>query len=358
MTTTILPPKRRVQTFEIRGALPILRLLEMDGVTMSRAGQSFLGLCPFHREGSPSFTWSRSRPNTVHCFGCGWHGDIFKYWMARTGLDFAGASGALAVMAGFADENLAGTRSRLLKKATPLTCVPRKQKKPRLPELRNGTEAELEELAGLRGLNVVTLRVAEALGLLRFALWPDWRADAARCWVITDNARWVAQFRRLDGALFQWSEERTIKAWTKGSPSWPVGAARLGPRAVRNVLVVEGGPDLLAAIELLSVFGMLGQVAPVAMLGASCNVSDAALAIVDVGAANHARRVRVCPHADEAGAKSVQRWKQLLTGANCRVAEFRLPSLDGVKDLNDLVRQPRAVWDTREVRRAFMNWDF
>ena len=60
-------------------------------VRLTRSGRTWKGLCPFHRERTPSFhVYPGARP-AFHCYGCGAHGDVFT-WLARTrGLDFAAA---------------------------------------------------------------------------------------------------------------------------------------------------------------------------------------------------------------------------------------------------------------------------
>ncbi|HKO58080.1 MAG TPA: DNA primase, partial [Thermoanaerobaculia bacterium] len=42
------------------------------------AGKSFKGLCPFHREKTPSFHVDRAK-GLFYCFGCGTGGDVFKF---------------------------------------------------------------------------------------------------------------------------------------------------------------------------------------------------------------------------------------------------------------------------------------
>jgi DNA primase len=42
------------------------------------AGKSYKGLCPFHREKSPSFHVDRDK-GLFYCFGCGQGGDVFKF---------------------------------------------------------------------------------------------------------------------------------------------------------------------------------------------------------------------------------------------------------------------------------------
>src|SRR5512132_3789759 len=47
---------------------------------LRQAGRSYKGLCPFHREKTPSFTVDRSK-GLFYCFGCGTGGDVFKFLM-------------------------------------------------------------------------------------------------------------------------------------------------------------------------------------------------------------------------------------------------------------------------------------
>ena len=47
-------------------------------VKLMRKGREFVGCCPFHSENTPSFTVAEDK-GFAHCFGCGWHGDMFKF---------------------------------------------------------------------------------------------------------------------------------------------------------------------------------------------------------------------------------------------------------------------------------------
>lgn len=68
-------------------------------VKLKRAGRSITGLCPFHKEKTPSFHVSIDR-GTFHCFGCGVGGDMFTFVEKIEGLDFKGALALLADKAG------------------------------------------------------------------------------------------------------------------------------------------------------------------------------------------------------------------------------------------------------------------
>jgi len=62
-------------------------------------GNQFLGLCPFHKEKTPSFTVNDDK-GFYHCFGCGAHGDVFSYLTEMEKLSFPEAVQMLAEMAG------------------------------------------------------------------------------------------------------------------------------------------------------------------------------------------------------------------------------------------------------------------
>lgn len=56
-------------------------------VSLRRAGQNLVGLCPFHQEKSPSFSVSPSK-QMFYCFGCKSGGDVFTFLAKITGATF------------------------------------------------------------------------------------------------------------------------------------------------------------------------------------------------------------------------------------------------------------------------------
>ncbi|MBX9804654.1 MAG: DNA primase [Alphaproteobacteria bacterium] len=68
-------------------------------VKLTRKGRESTGLCPFHKEKSPSFTVSDEK-GFYHCFGCGAHGDIFDFVMQKQNMPFMEAVEMLANLLG------------------------------------------------------------------------------------------------------------------------------------------------------------------------------------------------------------------------------------------------------------------
>lgn len=68
-------------------------------VHLKKSGRDYSGLCPFHKEKSPSFHVSEEK-QLFHCFGCGAGGNLIQFVMRSEGLDFPEALKLLAERAG------------------------------------------------------------------------------------------------------------------------------------------------------------------------------------------------------------------------------------------------------------------
>ena len=66
-----------------------------EHVVLRKMGRSHKGLCPFHKERTPSFT-VRADPPVFHCFGCGAGGDVVEFVKLKEGLSFKDAIESLA----------------------------------------------------------------------------------------------------------------------------------------------------------------------------------------------------------------------------------------------------------------------
>lgn len=71
---------------EIRASNDIVDVISKY-VTLKRSGRNFFGLCPFHKEKSPSFAVSPDK-QIFHCFGCGAGGNVIHFISKIEGLDF------------------------------------------------------------------------------------------------------------------------------------------------------------------------------------------------------------------------------------------------------------------------------
>ncbi len=72
----------------------------IDGrVKLKRAGKNYSGLCPFHKEKSPSFSVSPDK-QFYYCFGCGAGGNALGFLMEYDRLNFPEAVEELAKLAG------------------------------------------------------------------------------------------------------------------------------------------------------------------------------------------------------------------------------------------------------------------
>ena len=62
---------------EIRNSNDIVDIISQY-VVLKRSGRNYFGLCPFHKEKSPSFSVSPDK-QIFHCFGCGAGGNVFHF---------------------------------------------------------------------------------------------------------------------------------------------------------------------------------------------------------------------------------------------------------------------------------------
>ena len=90
-------------------------LAELIGsfVALKRVGRELRGLCPFHRERTPSFYVIEDKA-FWHCFGCGESGDAIKWVTKTTHADFRTAALWLAERAGIDAERDATPQTRAI----------------------------------------------------------------------------------------------------------------------------------------------------------------------------------------------------------------------------------------------------
>lgn len=96
--------------FQVKGHIPADKIEEIkqradivqlvsEYVTLKKAGRNFLGLCPFHKEKTPSFTVSSDK-QMFYCFGCGEGGHALTFLMKVSNMTFPEAARHLAKKTG------------------------------------------------------------------------------------------------------------------------------------------------------------------------------------------------------------------------------------------------------------------
>lgn len=81
-----------------------------EHIRLKGAGKNYKGLCPFHKEKTPSFVVSQDR-QVWHCFGCSRGGDLISFLMQYENLEFIEALKILADRAGV-NMQLRGSRDQ------------------------------------------------------------------------------------------------------------------------------------------------------------------------------------------------------------------------------------------------------
>jgi hypothetical protein len=330
---------------DIKARLSLVDVVSVD-VQLRRNGQTrWSGLCPFHREKTPSFTIYAGRDGVERykCWGCGESGDVVDYWQKTQGGDFGQAIERLAQMAGIAPGDVA-ERKRVV---APAAVV----------------EDEVKPLGEVDCIKWAAAAAELAHSDVRLQQWAQWRG------LSDDVMRWAAA-RRLCGTLVyrgEWREAFAIErpseagleqmgyhvrlapnsqgnrhdraSWRyepQGIGSWPVVVLpQGGMESARFVFVCEGQWDVLALVDLMgwqnkwpdsvAVFGLRGATTWRRLLEYKWRVDATVFMLAD---------------RDEAG----RRW---LVGDGCFSEEMRKhvrfvygfwPKIVGAKDLNDAVR--------------------
>ncbi len=196
--------------------------------------------------------------------------------------------------------------------------------------LTAGSFSDCEQVANLRSVPTSTITAMSKEGLLAFG-----NVCGLPSWLVLDGSRKLAEARRMDGERYPCAKslgERKTHTLRGSQKNWPLGLRE----GTAPILLVEGSGDFVAAHYFCSFTKRSATPwQPVAMLGASVKtLHPDAIPLLS------GRRVRIVPHADEAGAKAGLQWAKLLGSLQCQVDGFdlsRLTKNDGspVSDLND-----------------------
>ena len=301
-----------------------------------KAGKRYKGLCPLHKEKTPSFSIEPDQ-GLFYCFGCGQGGDAIKLHMLLSGDDFPGAieslarrygiplptvreargkreerdlEGVLARAERFFREQLAaaeGPRRYLAGRGIPQELVERYRLGFAPPGWRNLLEAtqgtlSLEDLVAA-GLAARSSKSNEPYDRFRDRL----------MFPIRDASGRLVGFggRALDDDKAKYLNTAETARFHKGHLLYGLDQAKRSLRETGRVLLVEGYFDVLGAIAA-------GEEATVASMGTALTPEQARLL------ARYTDEVVIGYDGDEAGERACRRSLPLLLAEGLGVRRLRL----------------------------------
>lgn len=342
---------------QIKERIPLADACRREGIALARKGALLWGACPFHAGRKHTFSIADATPHRARCWdaSCGWNGDVIEFFEKMRGIGKREAIEQLAQLAGLSPlkEGAQWKDPKPKMRALPLAV----KEKPWMPPLRALTNEEMERLSnGRRGkfglrlpLPMEGIRLAAAEKMIAYTEWPRDKESgkptsrSAPAWAITDNARWMASFRRLNGDA--WMDGVKALALQGGAARWLIGVENL--RGRKQVILTEGAPDAVAAWGIIAAAGAENRAAVGCMLSGEYSLLPENVEML------RGCRVRICMDNDaprerklargvvmeRAGARAAARWLWQLkeAGIDAAIFDFSEVMTEGEKDLCDLV---------------------
>lgn len=341
---------------EIRARNDIVDVIGAS-VALKRKGRSYLGLCPFHSEKTPSFNVN-PETQTFTCFGCGAKGDVFTFVERMENMTFVEAADLLARRVGLTfarqgvDRAVASERDALFEiNALALAFFRRTYGQVKVAreyvEGRRGIAPETCErfgigyapdawdgLTGYLASRRHDLRAAAAAGLLHAKPDGDYY-DTFRhriMFPIYDDQERVVGFggRAFGDETPKYLNTGETPIFAKSKLLYGLSFARKAIAAQGCVLLMEGYLDVIAAHQY-------GFTNAVATLGTSLT-EDHARRLARLVIENPT--VVLVYDADNAGIKATLRASEILEKEGIHVRVCRLPAGE---DPDSLLKRPDGV---------------
>ena len=126
-------------------------------VKLQRKGHDYVGLCPFHREKTPSFSVSEEK-GFYHCFGCGAHGDAITFLINMEKMGFLEAVEYLAHSVGMEVPKASPEQMARAKKQTSLYGIMEKACQFYETQLLGPAGKEALQYLRSRGLDITDIK--------------------------------------------------------------------------------------------------------------------------------------------------------------------------------------------------------
>ena len=317
-------------------------------VTLKRSGRNFFGLCPFHKEKSPSFAVSPDK-QIFHCFGCGAGGNVIHFISKIEGLDFKDTLELLANRANIELPTLENSEddktARLKSKVYEINKIAAEFYH---ENLYKPTSKMAQEYIKKRKLDNRTLKAFligyagnfnELYLLLKQKGFTEEEMLASSLVKRTDNGGYMDSFRKrlmfpiqdvrerviaFGGRVLDDSKPKYINSpenivYSKGRNLFGLNVAK--KHDTKRIIIVEGYMDAISLYQR-------GITNVVASLGTAMTESQGRLL------RRHSEQVILGYDADGAGQAAILRGMEILQNLGC---DIRVLQIEGAKDPDEYV---------------------
>ena len=317
-------------------------------VQLKRKGRNFFGLCPFHKEKSPSFSVSPDK-QIFHCFGCGVGGNVIHFISKIENLDFKDTMEFLADRAGIElpkTENEQFNQRQMLKDK--VYKINEETARFYHDNLYKPTAKEAQNYVRERKLNNATLKnfligysgtYNELYNHLKSKGFSDNEILASSLVNKNDRGQFIDRFRRrlmipildvrgkviafggrvLDNSLPKYINSPENIVYSKGRNLFGLNVAKKGD--LKKVVIVEGYMDAISLYQR-------GITNVVASLGTALTEAQGRLL------RKYAEQIIISYDSDSAGQAATLRGLEILRNLGCDV---RILQMEGAKDPDEYV---------------------
>ena len=317
-------------------------------VNLKRSGRNFFGLCPFHKEKSPSFSVSPDK-QIFHCFGCGAGGNVIHFISKIENADFKEAIGILANRAGIelpTLNNYEDNKTALLKsKVYEINQIDAEFYHQNLykPTSKIGQEYIKKRKLDNRTLKSFLIGYSgnfdELYRILKQKGFTEEEILASSLVNKTDDGKYIDRFRKrvmfpiqdtrnkviaFGGRVTDDSKPKYINSpenivYSKGRHLFGLNVAKRGE--LKNIIIVEGYMDAISLYQR-------GITNVVASLGTALTEAQGRLL------RRYSERVTIGYDSDGAGQAATLRGLEILQNIGCDV---RILQISGAKDPDEYV---------------------
>lgn len=334
---------------EIRTSNDIVDVISQY-VILKRSGRNFFGLCPFHKEKSPSFSVSPDK-QIFHCFGCGVGGNVIHFVSKIENLDFKDTIEMLANRANielptlnnFEDDKTAKLKSRIYQ-------INEETAKFYHENLYKPTSKQAQEYIKKRRLDNKTLKsfligysgnFDELYRMLKLKGFSNEEILASSLVNKTDDGKFIDRFRKrlmipiqdtrgrfiaFGGRVLDDSKPKYINSpenlvYSKGRQLFGLNVAKKGD--TKKLIIVEGYMDAISLYQR-------GITNVVASLGTALTEQQGWLL------RKNCEQVIIGYDADGAGQAATLRGLEILQNMGC---DMRILQIYGAKDPDEFVNK-------------------